>query len=255
SNSAFGSGSLKNNTEGRWNNAIGIDALYYNTTGDNNSAAGRWSLILNTTGSNNTAIGGEALSGNTTGNNNVAVGAFALSETTIGSNNIGIGYGAQIPNGTSHNQVRIGNTDVTYAGVQVGWTVTSDESWKKDVRELPYGLDFVSKLKPVDYIRKNNDKETREMGFIAQDVEQVLKDLGYDDQGFLTTDDEGRMSLRYNDLIALLTKAIQEQQVIISEQDNEINGLKTELTEIKELQNNFEKRMSSLEKMLNFNEQ
>ena len=35
---------------------------------------------------------------------------------------------------------------------------------------------------------KNNDKQTREMGFIAQDVEQTLKELGYDDQGFLTKD-------------------------------------------------------------------
>jgi len=39
--------------------------------------------------------------------------------------------------------------------------------------------------------------------------------LGYDDQGFLTKDDEGRISLRYNDLIALHTKGMQEQQQII----------------------------------------
>ena len=48
------------------------------------------------------------------------------------------------------------------------------------------------------------------MGFIAQDVELLLAKMGYSEQGFLTEDGEGRLSLRYNDFIALLTKATQE---------------------------------------------
>ena len=61
------------------------------------------------------------------------------------------------------------------------------------------------------------------MGFIAQEVEIVLKELGFEGQGFLTSDDHGRMSLRYNDLIPLLTKAIQEQQDIIEAQNEKID--------------------------------
>ena len=105
-------------------------------------------------------------------------------------------------------------------------------AYKENIRELPYGLEVVKQLKPVDYVRKNNDVKTREMGFIAQDVEALLIKIGYDDQGFLTKDDKGLMSLRYNDFIALLTKAIQEQQDIIETQNNEIKSHKNEINSI-----------------------
>ena len=39
------------------------------------------------------------------------------------------------------------------------------------------------------------------------------------------------MSVRYNDLIALLTKAIQEQQVIIDTQNSKIEAQATETTQ------------------------
>ena len=69
---------------------------------------------------------------------------------------------------------------------------------------------MVSQLKPVDYVRKNNESKTREIGFIAQDVEVLLNKLGYVNSGMLTTADNGRLSLRYNDFIPVLTKAVQE---------------------------------------------
>ena len=53
----------------------------------------------------------------------------------------------------------------------------------------------------------------------------MLTKIGYTDQGFLSKDDKGMMSLRYNDFIALLTKAIQEQQDIIEEQDKNYEKL------------------------------
>ena len=53
----------------------------------------------------------------------------------------------------------------------------------------------------------------------------LLAKTGYKDQGFLTEDDEGRLSLRYNDFIALLTKAIQEQQDIIEQQNKKFENL------------------------------
>ena len=196
-------------------------------------------------------MGKSALVSNTSGNDNTAIGANALTGSTLGSNNIGIGSNAQVPNGASSNQVRIGNTSITYAGVQVAWTVTSDIHWKKDIRQLPYGLNMVSQLRPVDYIRKNDDSNKREMGFIAQEVNEVLANLGYTDQGFLTKDDNGKMSIRYNDLLAVLTKAIQEQQQLIEQQNNKINSLTTELTELKSLDD----RVKQLEALLNTAEQ
>ena len=110
---------------------------------------------------------------------------------------------------------------------------------------------MVKQLRPVDYIRKNNEKQTREMGFIAQDVEKVLKELGYDDQGFLTKDDDGFISLRYNDLIPLLTKAIQEQQEIIEQQNEQLEGQQNEINSLKSGYLKFEERLKDLEMILN----
>ena len=111
----------------------------------------------------------------------------------------------------------MGNTTIVYAGIQVPWTITSDIRWKESIRDLPYGLNFVRKLKPVDYIRKNNENKTREAGFIAQDVEAVLNEMGMENSGLISKDNEGSLELRYNDFIPILTKALQEQQAIIEE--------------------------------------
>ncbi len=82
----------------------------------------------------------------------------------MGNNNIGIGRNAQVPSSTGSNQIRLGNTSISYAGVQVAWTVTSDKRWKENIRELPYGLEVVKQLNPVDYVRKNNDAKTQRNG-------------------------------------------------------------------------------------------
>ena len=51
----------------------------------------------------------------------------------------------------------------------------------------------------MDYIRKNNETKTREAGFIAQDVEDVLKEVGADNCGMLSLGYDGKLELRYND--------------------------------------------------------
>lgn len=236
-NTSVGSAALQDNYSGNDNTAIGFTALQNNNSGDDNTAIGRTALFSNSGGDANTAIGRSALYYNTWGHQNTAVGRNSLINVAGGSNNIGLGYDAQVPTATGSNQVRIGNTSVSYAGIQVGWSITSDETWKEQIRELPYGLDMVMQLKPVDYNRKNNESKTREMGFVAQDVEVLLKEMAYDDQRFLTVDDNGNLSLRYNDFIALLTRAVQEQQQIIEQQSSEI-----------ELQNkNYEKLLNRIE--------
>ena len=53
----------------------------------------------------------------------------------------------------------IGNFDITYAGIQVPWTYTSDKRWKSDIRDSHLGLDFISKLRPVSYYRNNDESK------------------------------------------------------------------------------------------------
>lgn len=225
-NTALGHSSLNANTEGSFNTAIGRSSLSSNSTGSSNIAMGYYSLNANTTGSynialgiyslftstgssNNIALGNSSLANNTTGENNIALGNGSNNSTT-GSNNMAIGDGAQLPSPTASNQVRIGNNLVSYAGVQVAWTVTSDRRWKENIKSSNLGLGFISKLNPVSYTRINDEKHRVEYGLIAQELEDVLKSEEVGNLGMITIDDKGYYELRYNDLLAPMIKAIQE---------------------------------------------
>lgn len=94
--------------------------------------------------------------------------------------------------------------------------VSSDRNVKHDISEdVP---DIVDKLIPVQYKRKG-DPETVYYGFIAQDVENALKQVGVDTDniGLVTfeTDAKGNKTnyaLSYEEFIPLLTAKIQSQQ-------------------------------------------
>lgn len=90
----------------------------------------------------------------------------------------------------------------------------SDIRHKKDVATLPDGaLDKVMHLRPVSFSWKHptdDGMKGRQMGFIAQEVEKVLPSV------VLTENNaEKTKGLKYNEIIAVLTKAIQEQQAEI----------------------------------------
>ena len=66
------------------------------------------------------------------------------------------------------------------------------------------------------------DNEQREMGFIAQEVKNVVPEVVYVDES-----DENRYHfLKYDKLTALLCEGIKEQQVLISSLLSEVNSLK-----------------------------
>ncbi len=146
---------------------------------------------------------------NTTGFENTATGTAALFFNTTGSNNTAIGHNAQIPNGAGNNQVRIGNTAVEYAGVQVGWTTTSDARFKSNIQVSNLGLEFIKELNPVFYTRKDVDiKDNRsiimettsrpatEYGFIAQELESTLHKFDAANNGMISKDHEGMYGVR-----------------------------------------------------------
>ena len=224
-NTASGYYALHSNTTGSYNTTYGSYALHYNTDGSNNTASGSDALFSNTLGNNNTAIGKQAGYNIITGSNNTAIGQQAGYDITTGSNNTAIGYNAQVPSPTSDNQVRIGNSSVTYAGVQVAWSLTSDKRWKSDIKQSALGLDFIKSLNPVSYVRNNDEKKKTEYGFVAQELETALNKAGAANNSIISKDDAGMYSVRYNDLLAPIVKAIQEQQAQIDEQQILINKL------------------------------
>lgn len=232
-NIASGFRAMLDNISGYYNVAIGSSALVRNTYGRGNEAIGYKTMLSNTTGSFNVAIGDNAIANNTTGSQNIGIGPLSLNNNSTGSNNIAIGYNTQIPIASTSNQVRIGNSSVTYAGVQVAWSVTSDSRWKENIKSSNLGLNFINDLKPVYYNRKNDNTKKVEYGIIAQELETSLQKFGADTNGIITKDEQGMYSVRYNDLIAPMIKAIQEQQVMIQEQQKIINELKTDSNKLK----------------------
>ncbi|MCF2491452.1 tail fiber domain-containing protein [Dyadobacter sp. CY347] len=95
-----------------------------------------------------------------------------------------------------------------------GIALTSDARLKRNIQTLDNGLDIVSKLKPVSYEKKasitNSDYNKKEIGLIAQDVQKTLPELVSEGK-----DPDKTLALDYNSLIPILTRAIQEQQVLI----------------------------------------
>jgi trimeric autotransporter adhesin len=139
---------LAGNTTGSFNIAIGTPFTFNNTEGSENIATGAVSMGSNTTGNANVAYGVFSLGSNATGSNNTALGSHA--DVTAGdlNNATAVGAGALVD---ASNKVRIGNTDVTSIGGEVGWTSYSDERIKDNIQENVPGLEFIKALRPVTY--------------------------------------------------------------------------------------------------------
>ena len=242
-NTALGNNSLYSNLVGTANTAIGNATLYENQSGFSNSALGNAALYSNQTGYWNTAVGEEALLSNTTGNSNTAVGRQA--DVALGSltNATAIGNLAIV---NASNKVRIGNGAVTVVEVPVAVTIASDQRLKENIIDSELGLEFITKIRPVQYTMKTGNGKT-DYGFIAQELKEVLGDRNVN---MLNKDGE-YYHVRYNDLIAPMVKAIQEQQQLIDQLKAELNTMKSELenkdSENTALKSTVEDRLKRLE--------
>ena len=165
-----------------------------------------YALYNNTTGSQNTAIG-----------HNADVGSGDLTNATA------IGNGAIV---TVSNKIRLGNTEVTAIEGQVAFSNASDRRLKKDIVDTRYGLNTVLELRPVDYQMKSNNLE--QIGFIAQELRPIVPEAVTGIEGDL---DKGEtLGVAYTTLIPVLTKAIQEQQVLIEQLQKEMKSLRQKLS-------------------------
>lgn len=92
---------------------------------------------------------------------------------------------------------------------------TSDERKKKNIKDIgDKYLEFFKKLRPRSFKFKKpiSDSDRTHTGFIAQEVEAAAKECEIDtaDLAFICKDEEGNYGLRYEELIAIQTKVIQE---------------------------------------------
>jgi len=104
-------------------------------------------------------------------------------------------------------------------GNENSWNKTGNTSAANDFigTTNDVDLDFIKQLNPVSYTRNNDINQKTEYGFIAQELEASLNQAGVTQNGIISKDDAGMYGVRYNDLLAPMVKAIQEQQKMIEE--------------------------------------
>lgn len=110
----------------------------------------------------------------------------------------------------------IDSTGVYLAWGATGWSGNSDRRNKKNIKEINYGLNELLLLKPVRFDYKTDESESsKRIGFIAQDILEVIPEC-------VDVSNPERYGIAPTELIPVLVKAIQEQQV-------QINALKAHL--------------------------
>jgi hypothetical protein len=144
-------------------------------------------------------------------NTNYGLSNYLVPRFVIREGNVGIG------DSTPDYKLDVAGT--AYSSGAAG--ALSDIRHKKNITPLDVNaLKLVSDLKPVYYEWKEPEDagmEGVQIGFIAQDMEKILP------QVVLTQDDEEQTKgIKYSEIIPVLTKAIQQQQDIISSLEERI---------------------------------
>jgi hypothetical protein len=101
---------------------------------------------------------------------------------------------------------RFTTSSLTVIGDIVAYGSPSDISLKENIKPIENALDKVEKLRGVTFDWKESDSILNikeDIGFIAQDVQKVLPEL-------VRENDNGKLSLRHQGIISVLTEAIKE---------------------------------------------
>jgi hypothetical protein len=127
---------------------------------------------------------------------------------------------------TNNDTVISVNTDETLdmsdgGGYDGTWNDASSREYKENIKNLTAdeAMEAFAGLNPVRFNYKKHKEEER-LGFIAEDVPELVSM-------------KERKNLSTMDIVAVLTKVVQEQQKIVEEQQKTISQLKKEIEELK----------------------
>jgi len=107
--------------------------------------------------------------------------------------------------GTYYEIARITRGGITSIG---NVTAYSDIRIKEEIQEITGALDKVKAIRGVTFKRKDDDRDRRHAGVIAQEVEAVLPEV-------ITDNEDGMKSVAYGNMVGLLIEAMKEQQTQI----------------------------------------
>jgi hypothetical protein len=132
--------------------------------------------------------------------------------------------GGNVAIGTDAASYKLHVNGTAYATGAAG--ALSDIRHKNNVLDINAGLDAVMLLRPVSYLWNDdfitdNGMQGLHFGFIAQEVKEILPDVILEQNN-----KEKTLGLKYNEIIPVLVKAIQELSAKVDAQAAEINELK-----------------------------
>jgi hypothetical protein len=98
------------------------------------------------------------------------------------------------------------------------WENASSRELKENILELrtAEAMEALKNIKPVKFNYKVNPDNETNVGFIAEDVPDLVAS-------------KGRKSLNSMNIVAVLTKVVQEQQEMIAKLNAEVKGLKEQM--------------------------
>ena len=239
------------NARGDYSTASGYSAdasgKYSTAMGANTTASGKYS----TTMGNSTTASGKASTAM-----GYATTAYCYAQTTIGiyskTETLGQNGWCSSPeetgplfvigNGTNGGNKR--NALVVYsdgdATLSGSLTENSDRRLKQNIVPLVDSLEKVQQLRGVSYewIDPNRPRG-RHLGFIAQEVQEVLPELVHQNGDFL--------SLSYSTLTSVLVEAVKEQQTEIEQVQSENDALESEIEQAQSENDVLEAQVETLE--------
>lgn len=121
----------------------------------------------------------------------------------------------------NNNLYSLGTATLRWTAVHAtnGIIQTSDRRLKTGIAPLEAGLEAVLQLRPVTFYWKEEDNGRR-IGLIAQEVRTVLPEVVS-----VADDAPGTLGMNYAELVPVLIKALQEQEVRIASLEKRISAL------------------------------
>jgi hypothetical protein len=107
----------------------------------------------------------------------------------------------------------------------------SDERLKTDIEDLTVGLEFVKNLNYIEYKFLGSGSPRRKFGVSAQQVEEVLEDMGIENTSFINIpdyneeDEESKAGPKYinsNEFLFVLMNAVKELSAKVEDLEAQI---------------------------------
>ncbi|WP_435358000.1 tail fiber domain-containing protein [Emticicia sp. SJ17W-69] len=181
---------------------------------------------------------------NETGSNKLYIESSNSATPLIGGDFANDRVGINRPVASLTNTLEIGGNTAVFGSIcytsYLG--VCSDIRYKKNIARLSNSLANVLKINGVSYDLKKtefpekNFSDTKQIGFIAQDLEKIYPEL-------VRTDEKGYKSVDYSRMTAILVESVKElnetveqlktENKLLMEQNGQINSINNELSAIK----------------------